>query len=81
MSKYSQQVLVKALLKLISIHLTNDFDVVRWVAIVKIFDEDLCPDAQEFVLNNIYIPKGTEHLCPISKMAEVRDALEIRTTF
>lgn len=81
MSKYSQQVLVKALLKLISEHLTNDFDVIRWMVIVDIFDNELCPDAQDFVLNNIYIPKGTEHLCPISRMAEVRDALQIRTTF
>ena len=81
MNEYPQEVLVKVLLELISIHLTNDLDVVRWMAIVKIFDEDLCPEAQEFVLNNIYIPKGKQHLCPISKMAEVRNALKIRTTF
>jgi len=77
-----EALLVKVVLKLIAEHLVDDnFDVVRYVAITSTFDEKLSPEAQQFVLNNIYIPKGMEHKCSISKMGELHDALEIRTTF
>ena len=77
----NEAVLVKVLLKMIADHLTSDFDVVRWVAITTTFDEHLSPKAQQFVLNNIYIPKNAQHKCSISKMADVRESLRIRTTF
>lgn len=75
--EYPEPLLVKAVLELIAKHLTSDFDVVRLVAIQTIFDE-LSTQAQEFVLDNIYIPKSKVRFCSITKMGEFRDTLKIR---
>ena len=75
--EYDDALLVKAVLELISEHLTSDFDVVRLVAIHSIFDE-LPPAGKDFVINNIYIPKSKVRFCPITKMSEFRHTLEIR---
>ena len=75
--EYPQELLVKAVLDLISKHLTHDFDVVRLMGIHSIFDE-LEPEAKEFVLNNIYIPKDRVKYCSITKMGNFRDTLRIR---
>lgn len=77
--EYPTELLVKAVLNLIAKHLTSDFDVIRLVGIHSIFDE-LPSDAQNFVINNIYIPKSKEQFCPITKMAEFRHTLEIRAS-
>lgn len=75
--EYDSSLLVKAVLKLIAEHLTSEFDVIRLLAIQSIFDE-LPPVAQNFVINNIYIPKSKVRFCPASKMSEFRHTLKIR---
>ena len=75
--EYPEELLVKAVLKLISEHLTSEFDVVRLVAIQSIFDE-LSPAGKEFVTNNIYIPKSKVRFCSMTKMGRFRDTLRIR---
>lgn len=75
--EYPPELLVKVVLKMISEHLTSDFDVVRLVAIHSIFDE-LPSDGKEFVINNIYIPKSKVRFCSITKMGQFRDTLKIR---
>jgi len=76
-----ESVLVKALLQLIAEHLTSEFHAGRWASITIIFDQHLSPEGQQFVLNNIYIPKGKQNKCDISKMSDVQESLRIRTTF
>lgn len=75
--EYPQELLVKAVLDMISEHLTSKFDVVRLVAIQSIFDE-LSPAAKNFVVEHIRIPKSKARFCSMERMCEFQEALRIR---